>query len=163
MKISSHIENKLNVQMHCEFDTAYAYLSLSMDLCANAFNGFAHWMRRQAQEELEHAMKFYKYINRRGGGLCLYTLEKPNFSLKTPLQVFEKAYEMELNTTKNIHDLYAIAVDAKDWATQEFLNYFVKEQVEEEDDMKTIIDQLTLAGDNRAALLSLDQWAGQRA
>ena len=162
MKLNSQIEDKLNLQMHNEFETAYAYLSLSMDLCAGAFNGFAHWMRKQYEEELGHAMKFYYYINQCGNRLCLYPLDKANFSIKTPLQAFEKAYEMEINTTKDIHALYALAVECKDYPSREFLHYFIKEQVSEEDEMRTMVDRLKLAGDNSASILNLDQLAGQR-
>ncbi|MDR0392807.1 MAG: ferritin [Puniceicoccales bacterium] len=162
MKLSQKIEEGLNLQMHHEFDAAYIYLGLAAALDATVFTGFGHWMRKQYEEELAHAMKFYRFINERHGKVRLRDLIKPDFTITTPLQAFEKAYQIELDNTQNIHRLYALSVEEKDYATQEFLHYFIKEQVEEESSVQTIIDQLKFVGDRPAALFSLDQRAGQR-
>jgi ferritin len=162
MKLSQKIEEGLNLQMHHEFDSAYIYLGLAAVLDATVFTGFGHWMRKQYEEELTHAMKFYHFINERHGKICLRDLIKPDFMITTPLQAFEKAYQAELDNTQNIHRLYALSVEEKDYATQEFLHYFIKEQVEEENTVQMIVDQLKFVGDRPAALFSLDQRAGQR-
>ncbi|MDR0756004.1 MAG: ferritin [Puniceicoccales bacterium] len=162
MRLSQKIEEGLNLQMHHEFDAAYTYLGLAAALDATVFTGFGHWMRKQYEEELTHAMKFYHFINERHGKVCLQNLIKPDFTTTTPLQAFEKAYQTELDNTQNIHRLYALSVEEKDYATQEFLHYFIKEQVEEESSVQMIVDQLKFVGDRPAALFSLDQRAGQR-
>ena len=162
MKISQKLEEALNLQVNYEFTAAYEYLALAASLNATAFTGFATWMTAQAHEECEHAMKIYNYMYLRGSEVTLFPLPKPAGNIKEPIKAFQKALELEKETTKNIHALYQLAVDEKDFSAQEFLNYFVKEQDEEEDSIQSIIDQLTFAGERSAAVLQLDSIAGKR-
>jgi len=162
MKIEKEIEEVLNMQIYHEFVSAYAYLSLSAALGETAYVGFAHWMREQYEEELEHAMKLFDYIQGRQGHVILKSFECPNYTIKHPLEAFEIAYNLEVENTKNIDAAYALALRKNDYATQTFLHWYIDEQVQEESDCQKFIDALKLAKDCSCSLLALDQQAGQR-
>jgi len=125
--------------------------------------GFGHWMRVQAQEEVGHAVKFYGFIHDRGGRVVLQAIDQPPVEFQSPLDVFEKTLEHEQKVTAMIHDLYTLAVQEKDYASQIFLQWFVTEQVEEEDNASQIVETLEMIGDSRQALLMLDRELGRRA
>ena len=162
MKIDSIIEAALNEQMKHEFESAYAYLSLATDLGATPYSGFAHWMKKQYEEELEHAMRIYKYIQERQGRVKLQSFECPNYNVQSPLEAFQIAYKLEVENTERIHKAFALAVQQKDYSTEIFLQWFISEQVEEEDNCQTMIGALELAKDCSSSLLALDREATQR-
>ena len=162
MKIEEEIEEILNTQIYHEFVSAYAYLSLSVALGKIAYAGFAHWMRKQYEEELEHAMKLFVYFQERQGHINLKSFECKNYNIKHPLEAFEIAYELEIGNTKNINAAYALALRKNDYATQTFLHWYIDEQVQEESDCQKFIDALKLAKDCSCSLLTLDQQASQR-
>jgi ferritin len=120
-------------------------------------NGSAHWMRVQAEEEMEHAMKFYDFVYDRGGKVELEAIDKPPTEFASPLDVFEKVYAHEQKVTGLINDLYALAVEEKDYASQVFLHWFIDEQVEEEKNADAIVQRLKFVGDKGHALLLIDR------
>jgi ferritin len=124
--------------------------------------GFANWMEAQAQEENSHAMKFYKFIMERGGRVTLTTIDGPPTEWNSVLDVYEATLEHEQKVTGLINDLMELAVSEKDHATQIFLQWFVTEQVEEEDGVNDIISELKLMGDAKGPLFMLNRELGQR-
>ncbi|HSG09907.1 MAG TPA: ferritin [Longimicrobiales bacterium] len=157
------IQDALNEQINAELHSAYTYWAMSAHFSENNFEGFAHWMRRQAQEEMEHATKLYDYVLERGGHVVLTAVAAPPKKFGTPLQIFQTALGHEKKITALIHALYELARKKKDFATENHLNWFVTEQVEEEDNAGRAVEQLKRAGDNMSALLMLDGRFGARA
>ena len=109
MKIEKKLEQILNEQIMHEFEAAYTYLGLSTALNDAGFPGFSHWMRKQYEEELTHAMKIIDYVQERGGSVKFQSFECPNFTLKCPCEAFKAAYDHEIKNTKYIHAAYALA------------------------------------------------------
>jgi ferritin len=162
MSFPSDIQQALNEQINLELVSAYAYLSAVAYFESRSLSGFAHWMRLQHEEENGHAMKFFQYIQDRGGRVVLEAIAKPNSDFSSPLDAFEKSLAHERKVTASIHNLYELALANRDYATVSLLKWFVDEQVEEEKNASEMVDRLTLAGDNSNALLLLDRQAGQR-
>jgi len=160
--IKDKIEKALNSQINAEMYSSYLYLSMSSYFSSINLNGFATWMRVQAQEELTHAMKFYDYVIERGGRVTVAAIEAPPAEWDSPLQVFEHVYTHEQKVTGLINDLVNLAIAEKDHATTAFLQWFVTEQVEEESSADEIVQKVKLVGDQGAGLLMLDQELGQR-
>jgi ferritin len=125
--------------------------------------GFAHWMKAQSQEEYGHGMKIFEFINERGGRAILEAIAKPATEFKTPLDVMKKVLEHEKKVTASIEALYELAMKEKDYATQVMLQWFIKEQVEEEKSATDIIELLKNIGDNPAGLAMVDAKLGARA
>jgi len=153
---------KLNEQINHELHSAYLYLSMAAYFESMNFKGFAHWMKKQAQEEQVHAMKFFDYIYDRGDKVELTQIAAPEKKWKSPLAAFEAAYKHEQKVTGLIHALVKLANEQKDYATASFLQWYVDEQVEEEASADEIVQQLKLVGDNGPALLMLDKHLGAR-
>ncbi|MEM4523538.1 MAG: ferritin [Archaeoglobaceae archaeon] len=162
MALSERILKELNVQLNREIYSAYLYLSMAAYFESIGLKGFANWMKVQWQEELMHAMKFFEYITNRGGRVELYSIEEPPKDWKSPLHVFEFALEHEKNVTKRISNLVELAIDEKDHATFNMLQWFVNEQIEEEKSFEEIVSKLKLAGEDTRALLFLDVEFGKR-
>ncbi|MEW5867665.1 MAG: ferritin [Chloroflexota bacterium] len=160
--LSETIQEALNEQIKHELYSSYLYLSMSAHFEASSLPGFARWTRLQAQEELEHAMKFYDYVNDRGGRVILHAIEQPPAEWGTPLQVFEAILEHEQKVTGLIHKLYQIALQENDYAMQVMLHWFIEEQVEEEKNAGTIVDQLKLFEDRQSAIINIDHHIGKR-
>jgi len=160
--LNPKIEDALNRQINAELFSSYLYLSMSAYFESKSLGGMANWMRIQAQEELLHAMKFYDFINERGGRVVLTEIEAPKTSWDSPLQVFEDTYEHECKVTGLINDLVGLAMAENDHAAVTFLQWFVTEQVEEESNAQTILDKLKLVGDNGVAVFMIDGELGQR-
>jgi ferritin len=156
------VQDALNEQIKHELSSAYVYLSMCAHFEAENLSGFARWMRVQAQEELGHAMRLFDYVNQRGGRVILQAVEQPPHEFSSPLSIFEQALEHETKVTQLIEQLYETAVQHKDYATQVEVQWFITEQVEEEDSASLIVDQLKMAGNDRAALLMLDRQLGAR-
>jgi len=162
MKLSKSIEKALNQQINLEMVAAYSYLSSSAWFDSENLKGFAKWMAIQREEELDHAQRLISYLLDRGGKLNLEAVAKPKTNFKSVMEVFESALASEEKNTKSIHKLYKLAIDESDYSTQSFLKWFIDEQVEEERIMNDAIGMLQHAGDDRSALLVLDQQMGQR-
>lgn len=160
--LSEKMKEALNKQLNAEFYSAYLYLSMSAYFESINLKGFANWMRVQAQEEITHAMKFFDYINERGGRVYLESIEKPPTEWDSPLHVFEETYKHEVNVTRMINDLVNLAIEEKDHATYNMLQWFVAEQVEEEASADEIRQQLKFIGEERRGVLMLDRELAQR-
>ena len=160
--LNEKIQAALNKQLNAELYSSYLYLSMSGYFQSINLPGFANWMRVQAQEELVHAMKFYDFINERGGRVNLKEIKGPPTEWDSPQAMFEHVYKHEQMVTGLINDLVDLAMEEKDHATNNFLQWFVSEQVEEEANVQAILDKLNLVGDNGVALFMIDQELGQR-
>jgi len=160
--VNKRIQDSINDQINEELFSAYIYLAMSAHLEAMNFEGFAGWMRIQATEELAHAMRLFDHIKRRGGRIVLKAVGDPPMDFGTPLEAFEKALAHEQHITGCIHDLYKVALEEGDLPAQLELQWFVDEQVEEEETTGRVVEQLRMAGDNKVALLMLDRELGQR-
>ena len=150
------VKEAINEQIKHEFYSAYLYLSMAGSFEVANLTGFAHWMREQAKEEMNHAMKFFDFLLDRGDQARLQAIDAPPYAFRSPLDTFEQALEHEKEVTSLIHDLYGIAVRENDYAAQVMLNWFVAEQVEEEKSATEIVERLRMAGEDSAALLLLD-------
>ena len=147
----------LNEQMNKELYSGYLYLSMSAYFESEALLGFAQWMKDHAQEEVDHAMKIFHFMNERGQRVTLGAIDQPETEFASPLSVFEMALAHEKMVTGLINDLYELALSEKDHATAVFLQWFITEQVEEEATFGDILDQLKRAGTSEHALFMLDR------
>ena len=155
--LNKKLKEALNAQINAEFWSAYLYLSMSSDMSDKGMAGVANWFAIQFKEEQDHAMKFFNYVISRGGKVTLKPIEKVDTEWKSPLAAFEQTLQHEEKVTSLINDLYALAEQEKDYATQSMLKWFIAEQVEEEENAKAIIDTLKLIGDNGYGLYQLDK------
>ena len=160
--IKEKIKDAINKQINAEMYSAYLYLSMSAYFESINLKGFASWMKAQAQEEMVHAMKFYDYVNERGGRVLLTAIEAPPTQWDSPLAVFEYTYQHEQKVTGLINTLVNLANSESDHATHNFLQWFVGEQVEEESSADEIVQKLKLVGNDGGGLFMLDQEQGQR-
>ena len=156
------VRDAMNEQIKHEFYSAYLYLSMAGSFEAAGLSGFCHWMRKQSEEEREHAMKFFDFLLDRGERVQLQAIDQPPSSFRSPLDTFEQALEHEKEVTAHIHELYDLAMQEKDYPTQVLLNWFVAEQVEEVKSATEIVEKLRMAGENSTALLLLDMELGDR-
>ena len=160
--LNEKIQIEMNNQIQRELESAYIYLSMAAYFDSLTLPGFAQWMKIQFQEEQAHALKFYDFINDRGANVMLQPIGQPPVEFQSALDAFEKAFAHEQKITGHINDLYALATEEKDYASQMFLQWFVDEQVEEEKNAKDIVDMLKMISNNAHALLMLDRELGQR-
>ena len=160
--IGKKIQDAMNEQIKNELYSAYLYLSMAAYCESINLPGCAHWMRMQEQEERLHAFKFFDFIHERGGRVTLRAIDQPPSEFESLLGVFEKTLEHEQKVTAMINDLYALAIQEKDYASQIFLQWFITEQVEEEDSASQIVETLKMIGDKGHALLMLDRELGGR-
>lgn len=161
--IDGKMQETLNKHANAEFYSSYLYLSMSAYFQSVNLTGFAQWMRVQAREELAHAMKFYDHIVERGGRVSLLLVEAPPSQWDSPLAAFEDAYRHEQKVTGLINRLVDEAVQNRDHATNNFLQWFVSEQVEEEASVDAIVQKLKLVGDAAGGLFMIDRELAQRA
>lgn len=152
----------LNKQITREMYSANLYLSMSAYFSLKNLNGFAKWMEVQAGEEMMHAMKFFKYILQRGGKTVISAIAAPPSDWQSPLKVFEDAYHHETLVTGWIYEIVGIARAENDFATENLLQWFVTEQVEEEATSLEIVDKLRMVGDDTQGLFMMDNTLGQR-
>ena len=160
--MDAEVQDAINEQIKHELHSAYVYLAMSAHFEDQDLSGFAHWMRLQAQEELGHAMRLFDYVLERGGQVELDAIDKPKATWGSPVEIFRHALEHEKKVTELIHELYDLAEDKHDHATQVHLQWFITEQVEEEDSAARAVNRLEMAGDNAAAVLMLDESFGTR-
>ncbi|HNR02144.1 MAG TPA: ferritin [Anaerolineaceae bacterium] len=152
----------MNDQIKHELYSAYFYLSMSAYCDAENLPGFAKWLKVQAEEEQEHAMKFYDYLLDRGEKVSLKAIEQPPVDFKGTKDIFAKVYEHEQKVTALINAIYAKAVEADDVASQIFLQWFISEQVEEEKNASTILAMVEKLEGSVGGLYQLDHQLGKR-
>nr|WP_321351895.1 ferritin [uncultured Methanoregula sp.] len=160
--ISKTMEEALNKQVNREYYSAYLYLAMSAYCETTSMKGFAKWLRVQAKEERAHAEKIYDFILARGGKVTLGDIEAPRAKWTSAGKVFEEVYSHEQKVTGMINALVDLAIKEKDHATFEMLQWFVKEQVEEEEQALDILNQIKIVGDVPGHLFYLDHHLGKR-
>jgi len=157
------MQDALNNQINEELYSAYLYFSMAAHFDAENLEGFAGWMKAQAQEEVMHAMKIYHYINEAGGRAILKPIQGPQTEWKSPLAAFEDSLKHERHITDRIHKLVSQAKSEEDYATEIMLQWFVTEQVEEEASVSGVVEKLRLVSDHKHMLLMMDRELGSRA
>ncbi len=160
--LSKKMETAINHQINLEIQSALQYLQMSAFFSQENLNGFAHWMRIQYQEELVHANKLFDYVLRRDGNVAIDAIAAPPKTWKSALAACQGGYQAEVNNTKQINSLMDQAIKENDHATRVILEWFVEEQVEEENSALNLIEQLKLAGAEPGAILLLDRELGGR-
>lgn len=160
--INKKVEKAINQQIKHEFDSAYLYLSMSAHFESNNLTGFAHWMRLQYEEETSHAVRLFDYLNSRGGKVLLQALAAPPTKFGTPTKVMEQVLKHEQKVTGLINKLYALAIAENDYPTQVELQWFITEQVEEENSASDVVEKLKMVGEKGTALLMVDKYLGKR-
>jgi ferritin len=160
--LADKMQKALNGQLNAELYSSYLYLSMNAYFKSVNLDGFANWMYYQAQEELEHSMKFYDFVIQRGGKVHLAQIQAPPTEWDGPLAVFEATLAHEQKVTGLINDLVEIALEEHDHATNIFLQWFVSEQVEEEESVGGVLEQLKLMGDAKGGLFMIDRELAKR-
>ncbi len=160
--ISKKIEKEINEQINAEFWSAYFYLSMSAYFVSKNLPGFANWMRVQYQEEISHALKFFNYLNDRGGRVILAPIKEVKREWKDEIEVFQDTLKHEQHVTALINNLINSSIEEKDHATNNMLQWYISEQVEEEANVDEILQQLILLEGNKYGLLMLDREFKQR-
>ena len=161
--LSKNLEAAINEQIKHEFYSAYLYLSMGAWAESNNLSGSARWLKMQAQEEQEHALKFFEYVHDRGGAVTLQAISQPPAVFTSLLDLFEQVLAHEQKVTALINRLYEVAVKENDYPTQFMLQWFVNEQVEEEKNGTAIVEQLRLVGSQPQGLFMIDRQLGARA
>lgn len=160
--MDARVRDAINEQINQEFHAAYLYLAMAAHFELQSLDGFGQWMRMQAKEEVTHAMRLFDFLIRRGEEVALDTVSRPESTFESPISIFQQALDHEKKVTAMIDELYGLATEKRDYPTQLELQWFIAEQVEEEDSVGRVVEQLDMAGDSRAALLMLDQELGAR-
>lgn len=161
--ISEKMSQAFNEQVNREMYSAYLYMAMSAHCNQEGLKGFANWFMVQYHEEMLHAMKIYGYIQRQGAEVKLAAIKAPPTSFDSPLDMFTQTLEHEQYITRSINDLMELAIAEKDHASQIFLEWYVTEQVEEEENDNDIIAQLKWIKDNPQGLMMLDRELAGRA
>ena len=156
------VEAAINDQINHELASAYYYLAMSAYFESQNLSGFAHWMLIQRAEELEHAMRLFRYQLDRGGRVQLKAVDQPQAEFDSVSAVFQRALDLEQANTTAINNLYSLALELKDYATQSHLKWFLDEQVEEEKIMDETVSLIRMVGDDKGALLLLNRQLGER-
>ena len=161
--IGKKLNDAMNEQIKNELESYYIYLSMAAWLHSKALDGMGHWMRVQAHEEMLHAMKFFNHLIDRGGKVVLKDLKQLKIQWKSPIEVFQDAFEHEKFISKKINDLMSIARQEKEYASEPLLAWFTDEQIEEESNANKITEQLEMVGADKSGLLMLDRELAARA
>lgn len=155
--LNEKMEKEFNEQINKELFSAYLYLDMKSRFSEMNLQGFVNWMDVQVQEEKAHAMGMYDYVLERGGRVELLAIDKPELEGKTPLEIFEQVLKHEEFVTSRINHLMDVADEVRDRAALSFLDWYLKEQVEEESNVGGVLATLRLIGEDKKALLMLDK------
>jgi len=162
MTIGKKMQDAISEQVKHEFYSAYLYLSMAVQCESEGYPGCASWMKLQWQEEIVHATRLMDYVARRGGRVTLQAIDQPPSKFGSLLAMFEQVLKHEQSVTAKIHNLYDLAASEKDHASTAELQWFVTEQVEEEETAMGVVDMLKQIGDHGPALIMLDRQLGAR-
>lgn len=162
MELNKKLQDALNDQIREELYSSYLYLSMASYCQSINLPGFAHWMRVQSQEEMGHAIKFYGFIEDRGGRVLLQGIEQPPAEFGGPVDIFTQTLAHEKHITGRIEMLYGMALEQKDYASTGFLQGFINEQVEEERNATDILNVLKMVGEKGHTLFMVDRQLGGR-
>jgi len=163
MRISDSINEILNEQINKEFYSGYLYLSMSAHLKELGLFGIASWMRHQAREEVEHGLKIFDYLINCNSFVTLKQIRTPEFEYNGILSIFNRVYEHEKCITESVMKVAEKADEECDRTTLNFIDWFIEEQIEEEENIKNIIKRIELFGDDKVSLYLLDKELGERA
>lgn len=155
--IDKKLEEEFNIQINKEFYSEYLYLAMKVYFQEMNLQGFVNWFDVQVQEEHAHAMGMFDYLNERGGKVDLRAIDKPVVEGTTPLEIFEQVLKHEQYVTSRINVVADVADEVKDRAALKLLDWYLKEQVEEESTAGGVLATLKLIGDDKNALLLLDK------
>ena len=156
MEISKELTDAIDEQINFEMYSGYVYLSMATWFEEQNLDGMAHWMKIQAKEEYEHAMRFWKHITDRGGKVTLKAIKAPKTEWESAYEAWDDAYNHELTVSKLIFDIGEIADKEGDRAAGSMLQWFYDEQIEEEEQTMKVRDLLKIIGDSTNALFMLD-------
>ena len=162
MKISEKTEKALDDQIKEEIASGYLYMAMAAYFDSINLRGFAHWMKAQAAEEWGHAMKMYEFVFEQGGVVRFRKLDEPRAKWDSPLDAFKAAYDHEVYITGRINELVKMAESGKDFATKDFLQWFVSEQAEEEASANGIVQKLKIIKSAPDGLYMLDKELSSR-
>ena len=160
--IKGRVQDAINDQINKELYSAYLYLSMAQYFEARSLKGIAHWFFVQHQEEVKHAQKLISYLNERDGRVVLKAIQEPKFEWKDAKEVFDDTYSHEKFITESIENIMKIAIEENDFATQNLLNWFIDEQVEEEKNSFELVEKIKFVGEDGYALYMLDKELGTR-
>ena len=160
--ISDKMIEAINKQINKELYSSYLYLGMASYASSIGLNGVANWLTIQTQEEVSHAQKFYAYVNSQGGRVLLKAIDEPPQQYKSAIELFQKTLEHEQLVTSLINNLVDIAREEKDYASEIMLQWFITEQIEEEENASEILQQLQLVGEKGNGIYMLDKELGQR-
>ena len=155
--LDSKVQDALNAQINWEFYSGYLYLSMAAQFSELGMSGGQNWMTVQYQEELAHAQKMFDYVIQRGGRVTLEAIARPRTEWAAGLDMFKDALAHEEKVTARIFDLASLALELKDHATYNFLQWFIAEQVEEEETASDMVQKFRMAGEHPAGLYQLDK------
>ncbi|MFB9053168.1 ferritin [Formosa undariae] len=155
--LSKKIEEVLNNQIRIEAESSQIYLAMACWAEVKGLEGIANFMYKQSDEEREHMLKLIKFINERGGHAFISELKAPDVSFKSFKEMFEMLFEHEIFVSESINELVHISLEQKDYATHNFLQWYVSEQIEEEAMARTILDKINLIGDDKGGLYLFDR------
>ena len=160
--MNEKVNNLLNIQLNAELFSSYLYLAMSAYFESQSLKGMAKWMRVQSGEEKKHADKLYDYLVERGIKVEFPAIVSPSVKGKSALSIFEAALAHEKKITSMIYKIVELSASEKDFATNNFIQWYVAEQVEEESSTQTIVDQLKLVGEAKGGLMVIDHHLGKR-
>lgn len=160
--IDKKLEAAFNEQINKELYSEYLYLAMKVKFMEWNLQGFVNWFNVQVQEEHAHGMGMFDYLDERGGSIELLAIDKPEVKGNSPLEIMEHVLEHEQYVTSRINHLYDVAESVKDRAAMHLLDWYIKEQVEEEANVGGLLATLKLIGDDKKALLLLDEKLSQR-
>lgn len=159
---SENMIGKLNWQVNRELYSAYFYLGMASYAASIGLKGVANWFNLQAKEEVAHAEKIYDYVNQQGVRVELKGIEEPPQDFSSAVDLFKRTLEHEKRVTKMIHGLVELSKGENDKDTEKFLQWFVKEQVEEEESASKVLNKVNAAGEDKAALSEVDNQLAKR-
>lgn len=160
--ISDKIRDVLNEQINKEFNSAYLYLAMSAYFSELGLYGFSNWCKVQAKEEIDHGMILFDYILNRKSQVHLLQLDSPVLNFNSPLDIFEQIYQHEKSITSSIDCIFNIHGIDCDAATSNFIGWYLREQIDEENSILRIISKLKAFGSEKSALYLIDRELGSR-
>lgn len=154
--LSKKVQDALNSQIKKEGDSSQVYLAMASWAEVQGYDGIATFMFNQSDEERMHMLKLIKYVNQRGGEATIPDVNKPVLDLTNHKSLFKQLLEHEIHISQSINELVGITMDERDFATQNFLQWYVAEQIEEEANARYILDKINLIGDDKGGLYLFD-------
>ena len=155
--ITKIVEKSINEQIKREEHSSRIYLAMASWAERNGFPGAANWLYAQTEEERIHMLKFVHYLNDRGGNAIIPALDAPDAKFKSLLEVFQQVLKHEEYISESINNLYAVCTKEKDFTTANYLQWYINEQIEEESTVRSILDQIKLAGTEKGGSFMMDK------